>query len=153
MIKKPYLIASIVILVILNAGVIWVFWQAKDAVGGFASSFKKASYGSSPFNASADVTLPSIDVAGEEITGLERYPKSIRIQYSQDNNTTLAQYQTQDAAGLILSYFKTKLATSGWVMLESSDNKASFTKDKKTARISAEFDPGTRMTSYTLVLE
>jgi hypothetical protein len=153
MIRKPLLIILIVILVILNAGAIWFFWQAKNTVVDFTNSFKKAARdSSSTFRASADVVLPVTDIAGEDFPQINRYPKSIRTIYATSETSTTIQYQSQDAPSLILSYFKTQLANSGWILQESSDGKIIFAEEGEKAVINVTQEPMTRITSYTIEL-
>jgi len=143
--KKPKsmlrgcLITIIVLLVLLNVAMVFVWWQGKKFVNDFATSARRATRLAKTWGVSADVGLPTIDVAGADIPFIGRFPGSIRTYYAKKDKTTTVEYKTTEIPKIILNYFRSKLAQNGWVLLSSSDDGITFTQDGQ--QVSVILDP------------
>jgi hypothetical protein len=60
---------------------------------------------------------PKIDVLGQDISDIPRYPGSVRITYKENypaRGYTAVDYVTPDSADQVLSFYEAQLPTNGW---------------------------------------
>lgn len=140
------LISAIVILLLFNVGVGYLYFTGNRYFTDFASSAKRATENSNRWGVLADIGLPSQDVAGEEIPGITRFPASVRTYYQNLNNTVVAEYQVVETKKIVGDYFKTQLAKDNWTLVEISLDTIIFTKD--THQITINLNQKLQITTY-----
>jgi hypothetical protein len=146
--SRRFAITGIVVLLILNGGAIyWLYTQAKASAESVTSATSNSSRFSLPgINSSA--SLPTSDVSGQEITGLQRYTGAVRTKFANSAGVTKIEYQSKDPASTILAFYKTQLAKNGWILLYSSPTKIIFSKDGKKITVEAAVQNG--VTTFTV---
>lgn len=150
---RTFLITFIILLVVLNLGLGFVWWQGKIFLNDFSASARRATKFANQWGVSADVGLPTLDVAGSDVS-IGRFPGSVRTYYLKSGTATTIEYKTTEIPKIILDYFRSRLAQNGWVMLSSSDNDISFTRN--TEQLSISFDPAKQslqVSVYDIVLK
>jgi hypothetical protein len=147
---KRLLLSMIVLLLLINAGAVYfIYYKAKVMAESASSAVKNPSIFSGAGLGSA---LPGSDVAGQDITGVGRYQGSVRTSYSVSGGVTTVEYQTKDSPTAVLTYFKTQLASNGWILEKASNTDIKFSYGASIITISTSQDSTTKITTYKIVL-
>ena len=159
--SKRFAITLIIVLVALNLGFVWfAYSKIKTSASGLTSSANSAASStadSTSFVNSLKLSLgkkeiPAADLAGNDLGGLTRTRGDVRSGFTQNaNGTATAEYKTTTAANIILSYYRTQLARSSWIMQSATDEKIVFSKDNQIITISASTNSN-GITTYTVTL-
>ena len=61
--------------------------------------------------------VPKLDVAGEDISDVPRYPGSIRVYYGpvSDTGIIVVEYLTSASVDTVMNFYEAQLPTDGWV--------------------------------------
>lgn len=145
-ISRRLVISLILILVVLNGGIIyWMFVKAKAS----ADSLGTATNSSFSLKDIGSAKLPSQDVEGVEISGIQRYRGAVRTKYDSFGGVISAEYQTKDPVNLVLGYYKTQLAKNNWIIVSSNQVKIVFQKESKNISVEASAQKG--ITTFTII--
>lgn len=144
------IIIVVVVLLILGAGAgYYVYYRAKQAVQKATESIPATT---TP-GETTEETLPSSDVAGSDITGISRYPGSVRTEYYKDAQGTFTNitYKAKASSDDILDFYKKLLPEKSWELTYSEEDSISFTKDPASSQLTISITTeGKTITEYEL---
>lgn len=98
----------------------------------------KANVVATPSASMDDDTISVVagDVYGKDLSGVERYPKSILSYYAHSDDATDVTYQTTASAEQVRTYFQDQLTKAGWKNSEEATDYMEYTKgDKKNQEV------------------
>jgi hypothetical protein len=146
--SRRFAITGIVVLLVLNAGAVyWLYAQAKASANSITSATSNSSRFTLP-GISSSASLPTSDVAGEDLAGLQRYKGAVRTKFDNSSGVTTIEYQSKDPASTILGFYKSELAQNDWILLYSSPTKIIFSQGDKKITIEVAVQNG--VTTFTV---
>lgn len=72
--------------------------------------------------------LPAKDVIGSDLSGISRYPGSVRVTYGKDGDETSVGYETKDEVDQVQTYYKDLLEGKGYVLYAVDEYEIKFYK-------------------------
>jgi len=160
--KKGLWITLIVVLFLvgLASGVIyWSFVKTKDIANSALDAAKNAQSVTTPkpspsiSSTPVGLSLPSADVAGEDLLDVPRYSGSMRAAYDKNDDGTVVnlEYVSSASAKEILDFYKKTLPNSDWI-LRAGDN-LGLTFSKTGADLTIEIvEENNNLTQYRIHL-
>ncbi len=95
-----------------------------------------------------EVTLPSADVTGNDITEVPRYPGSVRTAWNKYEESEKVSYQAKATAAEVGDYYTKLLAEKGWTLTSSTEMDLVF--EKEPARCSIVLYDSDGLTDYSI---
>ena len=146
---KRLLVTAILILIVLNGWAVYFIYHKTKVLAESATNAASNAQTFSGFGQGK--SLPAADVAGEDVTGINRYKGSIRTSYQKINNKTTIEYQTKDTAQAVLTFFKTQLASDSWILEEARSDSITFLKNNSLITISVSENKNDKITTIKIV--
>lgn len=147
--SKRFVVTAIIILVVLNLGAVsWFYFKVKASAESATVAAENATTFSS---ATTDAKLPTEDVTGQDLAGLERYKSAVRTFYNKGTNSITLEYKVNVPASLILNFYKSQLATQNWILQNSKQDSTSFIKEKAKIEIETIENKSDKITTFKIV--
>lgn len=133
------LLTVVIFLVVLAGGVIyWTFFKAKKITDSVIDSSQKSPSILTP-SSSGEATstptpevLPTADIDGEDISGINRYRDSVRIEFDKNDDSSVINvgYMAKETGQNILEYYKSDLVNKGWIIRAEDSSSLSFSNSE-----------------------